>query len=472
MFFGVGLAVVILVVAVLLVLHWSRVQIHTQMTENDGDVLAAVASMQYAADVEGGAAALSLEEPAEQMNVLLKTSRLKGVVAARLFDVRGKWITSFPASVREGELAADDLKSLHRLTSISRFHAKLDMDSLFVSGLDPAFKARKKTPLLEVNIPLHTRDSARLLGVAQFYIDGESLAHEFEDIDQQLLLQAGAALLIGGLLLVSGLAWAFRRLHLTNLALMERTECLVKANQELALAAKSSAVGAVSAHLIHGLKSPLFGLYSLIATRALESGKADEPDWQVAIRSARGLQQMVNDISTLLKNERSLQGHEMQLAQVLTLLQDKLQSTVADAGIKFQIIPMADAVLTARDANLVILILENLVRNAIQITPRGREVKVTTLPMESRVTISVQDSGTGVPASMQTQLFAPCESTKPGGLGIGLAISKQLAIHLEAELALKDTGPNGSTFTLTFPARQVQLPAREQTLGTSVTNLN
>jgi C4-dicarboxylate-specific signal transduction histidine kinase len=52
---------------------------------------------------------------------------------------------------------------------------------------------------------------------------------------------------------------------------------------------------------------------------------------------------------------------------------------------------------------------------------------------------------------MAAALFTPCKSTKEGGSGIGLAISKQLAHHLGADLELKTNSPGGCVFVLTVP---------------------
>ena len=53
--------------------------------------------------------------------------------------------------------------------------------------------------------------------------------------------------------------------------------------------------------------------------------------------------------------------------------------------------------------------------------------------------------------TMTAHLFAPCKSSKEGGSGIGLAISKQLANHLGANLELKSNSPEGCVFVLRVP---------------------
>ena len=67
-----------------------------------------------------------------------------------------------------------------------------------------------------------------------------------------------------------------------------------------------------------------------------------------------------------------------------------------------------------------------------------------------------------MPVELQAKLFTPCRSSKVGGHGIGLAICKQLANHLEAVLELKSTSARGSVFTLRLPrSRLSQEPGLE-----------
>jgi signal transduction histidine kinase len=92
--------------------------------------------------------------------------------------------------------------------------------------------------------------------------------------------------------------------------------------------------------------------------------------------------------------------------------------------------------------------LENLVRNAIEATPSGKEVSLTITRAGGILVCEVRDEGSGIPEPLQSNLFVPCRSRKAGGHGIGLAICKQLANHLGATLELKSTGLSGSVFAL------------------------
>jgi signal transduction histidine kinase len=123
-----------------------------------------------------------------------------------------------------------------------------------------------------------------------------------------------------------------------------------------------------------------------------------------------------------------------------------------ETGVQLDTQVSGAAILPNRTANLVALILVNLVQNALQATPRGQSVTLRLTDSAGNVVCEVRDEGPGFPGTLADNLFSPCKSTKEGGSGIGLAISKQLANHLGAALELKSHLPKGCVFVLTVPA--------------------
>jgi nitrogen-specific signal transduction histidine kinase len=57
---------------------------------------------------------------------------------------------------------------------------------------------------------------------------------------------------------------------------------------------------------------------------------------------------------------------------------------------------------------------------------------------------------------LREQIFLPCKSTREGGSGIGLAISKQIADHLGAKLQLVESSSNGCVFLLQMPLTEIK----------------
>ncbi|HKW46121.1 MAG TPA: ATP-binding protein, partial [Gemmatimonadaceae bacterium] len=99
----------------------------------------------------------------------------------------------------------------------------------------------------------------------------------------------------------------------------------------------------------------------------------------------------------------------------------------------------------------------NLLSNAIRFTPAGGRITLSAIATaDSRVAVSVQDTGPGIPESRQEQVFEPFVQldrslTQPQeGLGLGLAISRDLARGMRGELVLENTA-TGAKFVLLLP---------------------
>lgn len=427
---------------------WLRRGVRAQMVNHDGEILHAVALAQQFS--RGAPTELNqrLQSPAEQLALALELSQLRdNVVAVRLYDPAGKLVTAIPLYIAEATLDGPALAELRKLQPVSRYLGTVPLSDLLLAE-DPAAEATNVASLLEVNIPIHTRDEPQLLGTAQLVLEAGNLEREFARLDRRLWGQAALAFLAGGGLLVAALLWAYRRLARSHALLAERTERLLHANHELALAAKTGALGAVTAHLVHGLCNPLANVRDFVASHG--AGAAADPDWQDALAATRRMEGLVREVVRVLGEENGTDQYEITLAELAGILSAKLRPATEQAGVPCEVRLSAAGQLANRHANLVLLILENLVQNALQVTPRGRRVNVTLSGGDGAVVCEVRDEGPGFPPHLLPDVFRPCRSTK-GGSGLGLAISRQLAHHLGARLELRQTGATGSVLVLTLP---------------------
>ena len=444
----IGVTLLILAATILLASLQLRAEIRKQIAGRDGEVLHPVAILQLEAEIE---LLGPITDPANLLPVVLKTARLlKSVVATRLFDANGRFVEAFPPYVQEGALEAENLPALRRLKPVSHFLQAVPLSRLFLPE-DDAPEADKTIPLLEVNVPLHAGAENRLIAIAQFNIEGSGIAAEFQQLNQHLALQGLIAFFVGGGILVITITWAFRRLRQAHQLLAERTSSLLRANQELALAAKTSAVGAITSHLIHGLKNPLSGLQNLMSGLALPEAASPEADWGQAVIAARRMQSLINQVVNVLREEEGSVQYEITLSELAEMVSDKVRPLSVETGVKFLSGLNGQVVLPNRAANLVALILVNLTQNALQATPKGNAVTLSLTECGEQIVCEVRDQGPGLPPELAAHLFAPCKSSKEGGSGIGLAISKQLANHLGANLELKSNSPEGCVFVLRVP---------------------
>jgi signal transduction histidine kinase len=431
-----------------------RQHIRQQIASRDGEILEAVAAMQYLDDKTSDETISTLDDPGEQLQLVFKISRLRNVLGVRLFSPEGQFVNAVPAYITEASLAAEDLAGLRTFKPVSHFlpQAHLDQEEL-LAGTNTAPVA-----LLKVNIPLREEGQKRLAGIAQFLMNGASIAAQYVELDRRLASESALAFLLGGSILAGGLALAFRRVQRANALLAERTSNLLKANRELALAAKTSAVGAVTSHLIHGLKNPLSGLQSFVQDRAAGQGNGQDTEWELAVTTTKRMGNLINRVVHVLQEEEAVTEYEISLAEVAEMFEGKLQPVARTAGVRLETAVQGASVLANREADLILLILENLAQNALEATPAGKTVRVKLANEGPCLAMEVQDEGPGLSTAAAAQLFTPCASSKKGGSGIGLAISRQLAAHLGADLELKTSTPQGCTFRLTIPHETASAP--------------
>ena len=108
------------------------------------------------------------------------------------------------------------------------------------------------------------------------------------------------------------------------------------------------------------------------------------------------------------------------------------------------------------DADKVQQIVLNLLSNAIKFTPPGGTITLASHATDELVKISVCDTGEGVPAKMRQAIFEPfvqvhaSRTREHAGVGLGLAISRDLARGMGGDLALETTSGEGSAFVLSL----------------------
>jgi signal transduction histidine kinase len=331
---------------------------------------------------------------------------------------------------------------------ISRYHPDFPLDRYF-SGIGGR-PAQRHLPVLEVLLPLHSRDGVRTLGFVQYYIDARHLTGELAAIDQRVTRQTLHILAIGGTLIALVLTVGYGGMSRAQRIIAERNERLTRANFELSLAAKTSALGLITSHLIHGLQGPVAGLRAVMADRGASADTA-LADWESAVGYTDRLQAMIAETVTLLGDAGAQTTYELTGRELATIIRNRSLSAAAAKGVTLVVGDGFDQSLDSHRGGLLCLIATNLIQNAIEATDDGRRVTATLTHGAASIVLMVRDEGRGIPDSISAHLFEPGYSGRPGGSGLGLAISHLLARQIGATLALESTGEGGTTFRLTLP---------------------
>jgi len=146
---------------------------------------------------------------------------------------------------------------------------------------------------------------------------------------------------------------------------------------------------------------------------------------------------------------------------------DRLAAEFAEAaelkGIRLRVVPARGAIFS--HPALLGGILQNLMRNAIDYTPRGGRVLVGCRRRGREVRIEIRDSGVGISADKLTRVFAAfsrLDATLPDGLGLGLFIVKHAADFLGHRVEVSSAPGRGSSFIVVAdaaPCDRMPLPA-------------
>ncbi|MSU36259.1 MAG: HAMP domain-containing histidine kinase [Pedosphaera sp.] len=419
--FGILFTLLVLGAAVAVTQGRLRLELRDQLAEREGRLLAALLDRQLAASGNG--------RTNDPLQAVIETSiepDLSGVLAVRLFDLEGHSLAQLLGNSEAVDPDARLLQGAGAGMLQTRFH--------------PSFGSQP--PRLEVVTPLRSGPDGGLFGLVQYILDGAELSREYSMLDARLLRQSAWVFSVAGIVMTGLLAWAFQRLARFNRLLVDRTARLLQANYELTLAAKTSAVGAVTSHLVHGLKNPLAALRQVIGLLPEEAGRADAAD------STHRMQRLIDEVVRVLRDEQDGSTYELSLSETMELLTTRISAVSREKNVAVKVQKPGAGMLSNREANLVLLILENLATNAIQATPSGGTVRLWVQQTSGTIEFWVRDEGAGIPEAVRAKLFTSVISSKPGGSGLGLAISRQLALHLGATLDLEPSDNAGTTFVL------------------------
>jgi len=118
----------------------------------------------------------------------------------------------------------------------------------------------------------------------------------------------------------------------------------------------------------------LSGLQNLVASLASTDANSPDADWQQAIIATRRMQGLINQVVNVLREEEGSAQFQITLPELAEIVLAKVCPLALETGVQLATQVNSGVAMANRTANLVALILVNLVQNALQATPRGRSV--------------------------------------------------------------------------------------------------
>lgn len=104
------------------------------------------------------------------------------------------------------------------------------------------------------------------------------------------------------------------------------------------------------------------------------------------------------------------------------------------------------------DSQHISQVLNNLISNAIEAMPEGGELSIVAESIEHGIIVHVKDTGTGISDKNKGKIFQPLFTTKGHkGIGLGLALSKQLVELNDGSITFDSVLNKGTVFTIIIP---------------------
>jgi NtrC-family two-component system sensor histidine kinase KinB len=211
----------------------------------------------------------------------------------------------------------------------------------------------------------------------------------------------------------------------------------------------------------HELRTPLtsvrMAVHLLLEGAAGELSEKQEELLQACREDCERLERLMRDlldISRIEAGETPPHLKEVPLAPVISDVTEGVRPQVEakEINISSQVPPSLPNVLIDREQ--IERVLNNLIANAIRHTDSGGEITIKVEQRERFAAISVQDTGSGIPAEYLPHIFekfVQVPNAPSGGAGLGLAISKHLVENNGGQISVQSEPGRGTTFTFTLP---------------------
>jgi len=232
---------------------------------------------------------------------------------------------------------------------------------------------------------------------------------------------------------------------------------LKQARERLVHSAKLSTVGEMVAGISHELNNPLSGIigHAEYLAGKLAPGAPGREEIDVMLAESKRMKRTLAQLRGLIKPAEA----EKTVLDLNNLVQDVfvlVKHDAAKTGVKCDITSAPEPITVNGVPDQIRQVLLNLALNAVQAMPDGGTLSVQTSVMERNgkreARLSISDTGRGMSAAEVAHIFEPFYSTKPGSMGLGLAICREILNRHGGTLIAESAEGRGTKMTVVLPA--------------------
>jgi signal transduction histidine kinase len=228
---------------------------------------------------------------------------------------------------------------------------------------------------------------------------------------------------------------------------------LIELTENLKRQERQAMFGRIAAGLVHDLSHPIqnIGNSSRLLLRDDVDAESREMFRRTMERELGTLKHFMDELRNIVK-PRPIERFAMDVNSSIVDIMESMRTEGDRAGVALETHYAEGSLVIEGDRFALGRVYRNLITNAIQATAQGGRVTVSTARADGQIAITVEDTGSGIPADQLSAIFDEFVTTKRRGLGLGLAISKRIVEQLDGTIAVESEVGRGTKFTMRFPA--------------------
>lgn len=249
---------------------------------------------------------------------------------------------------------------------------------------------------------------------------------------------------------IGRLSEAFNQMRIS---LKNRLAELKEAHAQAMREERLGILGRMAATIIHDFRGPMQVIQGSAELLALpdENPEKRERHSGIIIQQVERMANMTQELLDFAKGETRTRRVVLEIEDLLTEINFQAEELCKNTPVRIDVELKKPFQLWA-DKEKILRVFMNLIRNAKEAMAGGGEIKVSAFLDRVEGVIQVSDNGPGVPAELADRLFQPFATFgKPGGTGLGLALSKKIVEEHGGTIQCDSEPGKGTTFTIRLP---------------------
>jgi two-component system sensor kinase FixL len=229
----------------------------------------------------------------------------------------------------------------------------------------------------------------------------------------------------------------------------QRTSELRATQADLVRSEKFATLGKVSGGIAHEIRNPL----NAVKTSAYYLLNANNPTEEKTKEHLERIDRqvtMIDNVVTALSDVAKLPDANLKAEQLSVVVESALSAVKLPANIAVNVAIDEDLPLVMVDANQIVIVLKNLIRNARDAMADGGTLSIHALEIDGSIEIRIEDTGVGISPEHLEKILEPLFTTKARGMGLGLSISRAIAEKNKGSLSVSSVLGQGSTFSISL----------------------